>query len=211
MNNTLSLEVQLRDTIGKKVKYLRQDGLLPATVYGKGFDAVSIQVDERTFNNLYRQVGHSKLIELFIPGHTKQTVFVHDVQRHPVSRSIIHADFRVVDLRVAMSAEVPITLVGSSVIVDRGDAVVNNALTHIEVYALPADLPPHIEVDISELDSLDKAIYVRDLPRSDRYEITTSAEELIVSLTQTRMAAATEEESVTPSEPEKITRPQAEE
>lgn len=212
MATNYALDVQLREVLGKKVKHLRHEGLIPATVYGKGFAPVSIQVDERTFLGVYRKVGRTALIDLHIPGQAKQAAFVHAVQRHPVSRAIIHADFRVVDLKVAMTSAIPVVLVGKSLLVERGDAIVNQALAELEVHALPANLPQHLEIDISDLDSFDKHIYVRDLPTSLTYEIVTEAEELVVSLTSVRAAvAAEEEEAPAPAEPELIRKEQEEE
>jgi large subunit ribosomal protein L25 len=206
MSENFSLDVQLRTVRGKKVKYLRNQGLLPATVYGKGVDPVSIQVDGKTFYNLYRKAGQTSLIEIVIPGQRKKlSTFVHDVQRHPVTRSIIHADFRAVDLKVALTAEVPINLIGTSPLVERGDAVLNQSLNQIEVHALPANIPSYIEVDVSGLDSFDKNIHVSDLPAGDDYEIVTSEEELVVSLSQVRAAVEEEEEEeAAPAEPELV-------
>ena len=208
MSTQHSLALQRRTVIGKKVKYLRNEGLLPATVYGKGVEPVSVQVDERTFFQVYRKVGQSALIELTIPGLPMQSAFVQDIQRHPVSRQIIHADLRVVDLKVEMTTDVPIHLVGISPLVEKDDAVLNASLQAITVRALPANVPSQIEIDVSVLDSLDKSIHVADLPRGDDYEILTDDEEVIVTLTQTRMAAELEQEEAEEEEgqPELIRR-----
>jgi large subunit ribosomal protein L25 len=214
MSEKHSLSVQRRSVTGKHVKHLRTQGLLPATVYGKGVDPVSIQLDERTFFNVYRRVGHTSLVDLQIEGEKKQqSAFVHVVQRHPVTRAIVHADFRVVDLKVAINAEVPLHLIGESPLVERGDAVVNQMLQMLEVHALPANIPSSIEIDVSGLDSLDKSIYVRDLAEGKDYEIITDNEEVIVSLTEVRARRTEEEEeeeAAEAAEPELIRREQEE-
>src|SRR5262245_7686605 len=205
MATTHSLAVELRTVLGKKVKQLRRSGLLPATVYGKGISPISIQIDERTFTSTYRHVGRTALVELNIPNQPIQSAFIHAVQRHPVSRSIIHVDFRVVDLKVAITVEVPLTFTGESPLVERGDAVLNQVLNSVEVRALPAELPSHIEVDISGLDELDKTIRVRDLPTASTYTIVTDEDELVVSLGQAREEEVEEEvEEEAPVEPELI-------
>jgi large subunit ribosomal protein L25 len=174
-------------------------------VYGKGVDPVSIQVDGKTFYNLYRKAGHNSLIEIVIPGQRKKlSTFVHDIQRHPVTRSIIHADLRAVDLTVSINADVPINLIGTSPLVERGDAVLNQSLNQLEVHALPANIPSYIEVDVSNLDRLDKNIHVSDLPRGIDYEIIADDEELVVSLSQVRAAVEEEEEEAAPTEPELV-------
>lgn len=203
----LSLNIQIRSVTGKKVRRLRREGWIPAIVYGQNFPPLAVQVSDREFQKVYQQVGRTSFVHLTIPGQAKQAAFIQEVQRHPVSRAIIHADFRVVDLKVAINAEVPILLIGTSPLVARGEAVINQALTHVEIRALPEELPQHIEIDVSELDSFEKSVHVADLPSSPRYTFVTPSEALVVSLTRTRAAAiAEEEEEAPPAEPELLRR-----
>ena len=199
-----SFDVQVRTVLGKKVAVLRREGLLPATVYGKGITPVSIQLDARTFNNTYRHVGRTALVDLNIPNHPQQSAFVHAVQRHPVSRSIIHVDFRVVDLRVEITVDVPITFTGESPLVEREDAILNQVLSTLSVRALPANLPQHIEVDISGLDEMDKTIHVRDVASTDTYSIVTDPDELLISLAPARVQEEEEPVEEAPVEGELI-------
>ncbi len=209
MSTNLSLDLELRSVTGKEVKYLRTAGILPAVVYGKGVGPFSVQVDEKVFFNVYRKAGRSTLVELTIPGQPKQSAYIQDIQRHPVSRSITHADFRVVDLKVAITADIPIHISGTAEPVEKGDAVVNQALSQISVHGLPGDLPSYIDVDISPLDSTDKSILVSDLETGGKFEVLTDPEEVVVTLTETRMAKEleaeeAEAEEAAPSEPELI-------
>ncbi len=192
MASKITLDASVREVFGKKVKHLRKQGMIPGTVYGKGFDPVSVTVDDKLFNSVYRKVGRTALIELNI-GRKKQSVFVQEVQRHPVKRNIIHVDFKVVDLKVALQLEVPVVAVGESPIVARGDALVNHVLNTLQVEGLPADLPQHIEVDVSGLDQLDKSILVRDVQVDGKYKILNDPEQVLLSLTPVRAAVAEEE------------------
>jgi large subunit ribosomal protein L25 len=207
MASNNSLDADLRTVIGKKVRQLRKQGLIPATVYGKGFAPVSISVADRTFTTIYRRAGKTALIDLSIDG-KMTSVFVQEVQRHPLKRNIIHIDFKAVDLKVAIQIEVPITTVGESPITARGDALVNHVLNTVLVEALPAELPQHIEVDVSSLDDLEKTILVSDLPTASSYKILTDPSQVLITLTPVR-AAAEEEAEETPAEPELI-RPERE-
>jgi large subunit ribosomal protein L25 len=204
MADKLSLDVQTRTVLGKKVKNLRKQGLLPATIYGKGVGPFSVQIEERAFLAAYRKAGRTRLIEVTLPGQPRQSVFVHDVQRHPVTRSILHADLWAVDLKAEMTAEVPVTTVGESPLAARGDALVNIVLQTLTVHALPTNIPPTIEIDVSVLDELGKHISVADLPASANYKILDEAEQVIVSLTETRAVAEEAEATETPAEPELI-------
>ncbi|MFP4435702.1 MAG: 50S ribosomal protein L25 [Chloroflexaceae bacterium] len=189
------LDMQLREVVGKKVKRLRRQGLLPATVYGKGIGPFTVQLDERNFTKMYRDIGRTTLVELNIPGQPRQSAFVHDIQRHPVSRDILHADFYVVNLRERMTVEVPLALTGTSPVAERGDGVVNQVRSTVEVEALPSDMPSYINVDLSLLTTMDKMIHVGDLAGAVEYTITTDPEDLVVSLTPTRAARTGAEEA----------------
>ena len=207
MTDKASLALENRTVLGKKVKQLRREGILPATVYGKGVGSFAVQLNARTFSDFYRHAGRTTLVELEIPGQGQLSEFIHALQRHPVSRAIIHVDFLVVDLLTEITVEVPIHIVGASPLVERGDAILNQVLTTLPVRALPAELPHAINVDISGLDSFDKSIYVRDITLPGKGAIETDADELVVSLSTSRAAEAEAvEEAVeeTQAEPELV-------
>jgi large subunit ribosomal protein L25 len=186
MADRLNLSLENRTLVGKKVGRLRREGIIPATVYGKGVSPLSVQMNARAFNETYRHAGRTGLIDLSIPGQKGISVFVHNLQRHPVTRNIIHVDFLAVDLRTEVTVDVPVHITGESELVKRGDALLNQVLTSLAVRALPADIPSSIEVDVSGLDSFDKSIHVSDLSLDTKGEIVTPADELVVSLTQAR-------------------------
>jgi large subunit ribosomal protein L25 len=199
-----SLDAQKREILGKKVKGLRKQGLIPATVYGKGVEPVSVQLEERGFNTLYRKVGKTALIDLNIPGLSKLSVFVQTVQRHPITRVIIHADLKAVDVNKPVQIEVPITVTGESPLVARGDAMLNHVINTVLIEALPGNLPQHIDVDINGLDQLDKTITVADLPTGGGYKVLNDATEVLLSLSQTRVSADEEPVAEVSVEPELV-------
>lgn len=213
MSERHALELETRILMGKKVGRLRRAGVLPATVYGKGVGPFSVQLDAKLFSDLYRKVGRTTLLDLKIPGQKTQAAFVHVIQRHPVTRSIIHVDFRVVDLKTEITVEIPLHLVGGSPLVDIGDAVLNQVLTTVALRALPTELPSYIEVDISGLDSFDKSIHVRDLVAPEKTNLASDGDELVVSLTPARTAEEEEaaEEAEAPTEPELVREEESEE
>jgi large subunit ribosomal protein L25 len=207
MADTIKLDVELRSVEGKKVKRLRKQGVLPAVIYGKGFAPISLQIDERTFQNVYKQSGRSRLIEVNIPGKGKQAAFVHMLQRHRVTRAILHADLRAVDLRVEITVEVRVTTTGESPIVARGDAVLLNVTQSVQVHALPANIPQHIEVDISNLESVDQSIFLKDVPENSSYKILGDPDTVLIALTAARTAEEEETTEEVPAEPELIRKP----
>lgn len=198
------LQLEPRSVVGKKVKSLRSKGVLPATVYGKGIDPVSVQTDAKTFTQLYQKIGRSTLVEFQLPGGRVQSAFIHAVQRHPVSRQLLHADLRVVDLNVAISVDVPIRLIGENTLVEKGQATLNQQHATLHITALPGEIPSHIDVDISALDDFDKVIHVSDLQVSSGVTVLTAADDTVLSLTQSRVAAEEPTEEETPAEPELV-------
>ena len=205
MADRTKLELENRTVVGKKVNRLRRQGIIPATVSGKDVGPFTVQMDAHTFGKTYRQIGRTTLVDLLIPGQATQSAFVHVLQRHPVTRDIIHVDFHVVDLLIEINVDVPIHIVGESELVDRGDALLNQVLTTLEVRALPTELPPYIEVDISGLDSMDKSIHVRDITLTSKATIETPEDELVFSLTPAR---AEEEEEEAAEEVEETAEPE---
>ena len=159
---SIEIKLQKRAVIGKKVNNLRKAGILPATVYGKHLAPINVQTELRSFMPLMKAAGRTNLVTLHIDGEAPIAAFVHTYQRLPVSRAIIHVDFHAVDLNETVEVDVPVHMTGASIMVTRGDALLNN-VTSLRVKALPTNLPSSLTVDISVLDSLEKAIHVSDI------------------------------------------------
>src|SRR3954452_10676611 len=113
----LTLVLEPRSVTGKKVKHLRSAGLVPASICGRGVTPENYATDAKTFGKVYQTAGRSTLIALQTPTGTKQA-FIREIQRHPISQVWLHVDFRVVDMAVSMTADVPLTLVGENQLVD---------------------------------------------------------------------------------------------
>jgi len=131
---------------------LRAAGRIPAVVYGHGIDPISVSVDARDLRHaLGGEAGSRALLRLVI-GDGEHLAMARQLQRHPVRRTVIHVDFQVVSRDEVISAEVPILLVGEAVAVNTNDGTVDQEMTVVSVKAKPADLPPNLEVDISDLE-----------------------------------------------------------
>lgn len=204
MSQDFELKLETRTVTGKKVNRLRKEGILPATVYGKGVGPYIVQMNAREFTDLLKQTGRTSLIKLSIPGQKPQSAFVHVLQRHPVKQEVLHVDFRVVDLRTEITVEVPIHLVGESDLVKSNQATLNHILNSVEVQTLPANVPAHIDVDISVLDSFDKNIHVSDITPPDKVTILTPEDELVVNLVQARAEEEAGDEVDEGVEPQRV-------
>jgi large subunit ribosomal protein L25 len=189
------VKAENRTVLGRKIKNLRKQGLIPATVYGKGFESRSIQFLGNALEKIYNEVGESGLVNLVI-GEENLPILFRNPQYHPIEGNLLHIDCYKVNLREKISAMVPIVLIGESQAVKDGNILVP-VTDEIEIEALPADLPENIEVDLSALETLESVITVADLKiDKSRVEILTDVEQLIVKVEEPRA----EEEVAAPAE-----------
>jgi large subunit ribosomal protein L25 len=152
-----------REVTGKKVAKMRQEGRLPAVVYGRDVESSSVSIDAREFEALRRHVGPNTLIELRVDGGTSAPVLVHDVQVHRVTRRPLHVDLYVVRMTEELTVDVPLVADGSSEAVAVHGGTLLHVTEHVRVRALPDKLPQSIHYPIESLLTFDDAIYVRDL------------------------------------------------
>lgn len=176
---TLELKAQVRNTVGKKLKTLREKGFIPAVVYGPGHRPVSIQVGYHEFEKVFKEAGESTLIKLIVEDQVKN-VLIHDISRDPLDDEFIHVDFYQVRMDKALTAEVQLIFEGEAPAVKGLDGILLKNITEVEVEALPKDLPHEIKVDISSLDSFDKHIRIKDLQLPSGVKILVEAEEVVV-------------------------------
>lgn len=158
----LKLKAEPRKVLGRKVKKLRREGVLPANLYGKKVKSQSLKVSKDEFLKVYQEAGETSLIDLKIDSKTAP-VLVHNVQIDPVSDEPLHVDFHQVSLKEKTTAEVPVEIRGEAPAVEEHKGILIQPLTEVEVEALPTDLPDQFEVDVSKLTEVDQAITVNDL------------------------------------------------
>ncbi len=197
-----SLKAQKRDMLGRKVKNLRKRGLLPATVYGKKVESVSVSVPTDEFVKVYGEAGETGLIELSIDGDIRP-VLVHTVQRHAVDNAYVHVEFHQVDLKEKVHANVPVEYVGDAPAVVNKVGSLMTITDEIEVEALPTDLPEKIDVDVAALAEVDQEIKVSDVKAPHGVEILTDKEQIlvrVVSLVSKEAEAAAAEEAAKAAE-----------
>lgn len=158
------LTVEKRTVLGRKVKKLRQTGLLVGNLYGKKIKSQAIQTDLKTFLPIFKQVGETGLVQLALKSETGfRPVLIHNLQLDPVTDLPLHVDFHQVDLKEAITAQIPIELVGEAPAVTQKIGILIQPLAEVEVEALPTDLPDKFEISVSGLAEVDAAITVADL------------------------------------------------
>lgn len=162
---TTQLKAFKREKVGKAAKALRRQGLVPAVIYGRGFENLNLSLDLKEFKKVYQNVGHSSVVDLLIEGEKEiLKVLIADLQEEPIKNQIIHVDFHKVDLSQKVSAEIILKTVGESPAVKSGQGILLTLLSDIEVEALPLDLPHEVQVDVSPLENVGDTLSIKDLP-----------------------------------------------
>ena len=165
-NTKVELEAQKRSVAGRKVKSLRDSGLIPAVIYGKGMEAMNLQIPAKDFSKTLQQAGESTLVYLNVDGEAYPTI-IHDVERDYLSGTPIHADFYKVNLKEKIKAMVPVVFEGESPAVKNLGGIFVRNINEIEVEALPQDLPHEVTLDISKLENIDDHISLKDIKLGD--------------------------------------------
>lgn len=156
------LVVEKRKVLGKKVKKLRKEGILPANVYGKDVKSEAVQLPEKEFLKTFKEVGETGLIELQVGGQVRP-VLIHNVQYETMTNAPLHADFYQVNLKEKVKTMAPLVFTGEPAAVLNKVGILLEQMTEIEVEALPTDLPENIEVNVESLANVDEQITVADI------------------------------------------------
>ena len=191
-DDRLTIDAEPRTVVGKKVKQLRNVGMIPAVIYGIN-DPVTIQLENKMLRRVLRRAGTTNLIDIAVDGGTR-TVLAREIQQHLTRGDLIHVDFQEVDLKVKITAEASLVLVGRSQMMEDGQGSDVLSLTSVEIEALPDDLVAEIEVDASQMASADEPIYVGDLVAPAGVEILTDPETAVARFEYARLEEETEEE-----------------
>jgi len=161
------LEAELREQKGRaKIKDLRDSGYLPAVVYSRGQDALSLKISRSALLKLvHRYRLENTIINLKIKDEEKargRSCLVKEIQHNPVSEDIIHVDFNEISLTEAIKVNVPVETKGEAFGVKQEGGSLEHLLWEIEIECLPAGIPKNIEVDITVL-KMGEAIHVKDI------------------------------------------------
>ncbi|HUR72335.1 MAG TPA: 50S ribosomal protein L25 [Candidatus Limnocylindrales bacterium] len=161
---TLEIQVEARDKQRKRdAKRLLRSGKIPAILYGPKMAAVGLALDKKEFSRRVAGLQGSHLVRLKSGAATlaEKVALVKDMQFHPITGDVIHADFYEVDLTAKIQVHVPLHFVGKAVGTARG-GILQPIVREIEVECLPLDIPEFFDVDVSALDIGD-SVHIEDL------------------------------------------------
>lgn len=164
------LKVQIREDLGRaRVERLRNEGLVPAVMYGLARDSISLTLPGKEF--LGHVFAHHKLFELSLDGGETQAAYLQDMQWNNLTDELLHADFLRIDLTKPMTTSVDVQYIGIAKGTTK-NGVFESPLSNLEIECLPTDLPESIRVVINDLD-IDDQLYVKDLPLPDGIKVLT--------------------------------------
>lgn len=201
-NATLSAE--MRSDSGKGVaRKLRAAGRVPGIVYGHGREPQSLSVVARDLDKLLGSIAvSSTVVELGLGGATTKTL-IREVQRHPFKKMIMHVDFQELVAGEKVIVDLPLVFVGVPEGVRLSGALLEQILHKVEVRVDPANIPNHIDVDVSHL-AMGHSLHIRDLVLPAGIEVLSEQDATICAVIAPRAAveAAAAEPGV--AEPELI-------
>ena len=194
MTEELNLEAKIRDTEGGSAnKALRREGSIPAVIYGGGVEPKRISIMEKDITKASEIAGFkTQILKVSLSG-KNESVVVKELQRHPYTNRLVHADFMRVNLDSRITLSVPIRFINEDMCVGvkNQGGVVSHLLNDIEVSCLASNLPEHIEIDIDELE-LGASILLSEmnLPEGVEIPILTKGEgrdQTVVSITESKV------------------------
>jgi large subunit ribosomal protein L25 len=177
-----------------EARRLRQSGLIPAVVYGAGQDSQPIAVDPKQMTRiLYSESGHNTIFDLSLDGNTAKVMIV-DWQYEPIKSALLHVDLKRIAMDKVLRVKVPITMKGEAPGVKVQGGILEQILREVEIECLPADIPSHIDADVSQLNFGD-IIRVSDLPHAGKLKFLTEENQIV-----THVVAVKEVVEATPAE-----------
>jgi large subunit ribosomal protein L25 len=190
----VELNVSPRPVLGKKVKRLRREGIIPANVYGRALDSVAIQVVRDDLVRVVRTAGRNEIIYLRLDGEEPRPTFVRQIQLNPVTDAILHVDFYQISLAEKVRMEVPVALVGTAPAEQTHGGTLLHSLDSITVEGLPTDIPSVIEVDVSGLEEIDAAIHVAELSVPGEVTVLSDPDVVVAKIAPPHVEKEVEEE-----------------
>jgi large subunit ribosomal protein L25 len=182
---------------------VRVAGKIPAVVYGAGQETVAVAVDPKVITRiLHSDSGHNTIFDLSVEGSGAVKAMIVDWQHEPLKGKLLHIDMKRIAMDKAMRVSVPIQLVGIPIGVKSQGGILEHVLREVEIECLPADIPSHLDVDVSNME-LHGLIHVSDLPHSGSIKFLDDEDATVAHVTVIKEeVVVVEEVAAAPTEPE---------
>jgi large subunit ribosomal protein L25 len=184
---------------------VRVAGQIPGVVYGAGKNSQTVSVDPRQVQRiLYSETGHNTIVDLKLPSEQAKAMIV-DWQYEPIKGKLLHVDFKRIAMDKVLRVKVPILLKGEAAGVKLDGGILEQVLREVEIECLPADIPGHIDIDVTEL-RFGMMIRVLDLPHGEKLKFLTDSNQMVAHVISVKEVvaetAAAVDATAAPTEPE---------
>ena len=160
----IELQAITREVLGKKVRFLRRQGIIPTHLFGHDVESIALQCDAAQLRRVLAQAGKTRLIDLKLDKAKKpRKVVVREVQREPCTGELLHADFYQVRMEEKIKVELPVVLVGEAPALKSKEHMLLHELDNLTIECLPDKIPANVQVDLSSLVEVEQAIRVKDI------------------------------------------------
>ena len=174
---------------------VRVTGKIPAVLYGAGHEAVAVEVDPKQISRiLFSEAGHNSIFDIEVEGQAAAKAMIVDWQREPINDRLIHIDMKRIALDKTLRVKVRVKLLGVPIGVKASGGILDQVLREVEIECLPADIPGHIDVDVSEL-AMHGVLRVSGLPHSDKIKYLNNEDATVAHVVSIREEAPTAAEA----------------
>jgi large subunit ribosomal protein L25 len=183
----LALEIASRKEAASP-DVLRKGGVIPAVFYGPKEEATPISIDARMLERVWKEAGETTIITLKGVGEDKDTL-IHDVQFHPVTGALLHADFYVLEKGKKITINIPLEFEGAAP-AEKSGHIITKVMHEVEIEVAPQELPQHLVVDLSKLENVGDHVLVSDVKLPPSATLITNPEEIVASVTEFKEESA---------------------
>jgi len=190
----IELSVHPRGVVGKKVRFLRRQGVTPVHLFGHNVESLALQCDVAQLGQVLAQAGTSNLIDLKLDTAKRpRKVVVREVQRDPRTDELLHVDFYQVSMKEKIRMDIPIVIFGEAPALKLKENFLAHELNSLSVECLPDELPTSVELDTSSLTEAEQAIRVRDITLGEGVTILNNPEQMVVKISLRHVEKVVEE------------------
>ena len=191
----IELEITKREVLGKKVRFLRRQGITPVHLFGHGIESMALQCDTAKLQQVLTEAGEAKLISLKLDNEKRpRSVLVREVQVDSLKGGLLHVDFYQVKMAEEVKVEVPITLVGEAPALKLRANMLMQELDTLTVECLPAKIPASVELDISSLTEVEQMVRVKDIDLEKGVTVLNDPEQVVVKISSRPVEVVAERE-----------------
>lgn len=180
----IELAVNNRKVLGKKVRFLRRQGITPVHLFGHGIESLTLQCDTDRLRRVLAEAGKTRLVSLKLDNEkSPRSAVIREIQREPLTGRLLHIDFYQVQMAEQVKVEVPVVLVGEAPVLKSKENMLVQELNALTVECLPAEIPASVEIDLTLLTEPEQAVRVKDIELGKDITVLNDPERVLVRIT----------------------------